>query len=126
MCRGTMRELRIVVATADAERLRGALVMAAAQAALGGKAVVFLQLDAVGLLQAPMGAPQDEAHRAAGLPSLAMLVDEALGLGVALLACQSGLALCGLSAQDLPQGVEVGGPVSFLQRTDDEARLLFA
>src|SRR3546814_9198577 len=94
--RGTMRELRIVVATADAERLRGALVIAAAQAALGGGAAVFLQLDAVGLLRMPVEAPRDEAHRAAGLPSLAMVIEEALGLGVTLLACQSGLALCGM------------------------------
>ncbi|WP_242128787.1 DsrE family protein [Sphingobium sp. Sx8-8] len=119
-----MRELRIVVLTADAERLRGGLVMAAAQAALGGKAAVFLQLDAVGLLRAPIGAPRDEAHEAAGLPSLAALMEEALGLGVVVLACQSGLALCGLSAEDLPEGVEVGGPVGFLQQGGDEARLL--
>jgi predicted peroxiredoxin len=121
-----MRELRIVVATADAERLRGALVMAAAQAALGGRAALFLQLDAVALLRHPMSAPLDEAHRAAGLPALGQLVEEALGLGVTILACQSGLALAGLSAQHLPDGVEVGGPVGFLQQTGDEARLLFA
>jgi len=120
-----MRELRIVVATADAERLRGALVMAATQAALGGGAVLFLQLDAVGLLRMPLAAPLDEAHRSAGLPSLAMLIEEAVGLGVTLLACQSGLALCGMSAGDLPKGVEVGGPVGFLQQTSDEARLIF-
>ncbi|WP_176592732.1 DsrE/DsrF/DrsH-like family protein [Sphingobium sp. EM0848] len=120
-----MRELRIVVATADAERLRGALVMAAAHAALGGQAAVFLQLEAVGLLRTPVEAPQDAAHRAAGLPSLAALIEEALGLGVALLACQSGLALCGLLVEDLPPGVEAGGPVAFLQQTGDEARLLF-
>lgn len=121
-----MRELRIVVATADAERLRGALVMAAAQAALGGKAALFLQLDAVGLLRAPIGAPQDEAHRAAGLPSLEMLVEEALALGVVILACQSGLALCGMTVESLPAGVEIGGPVGFLQQTGDATRLLFA
>ncbi|UZW54118.1 DsrE family protein [Sphingobium sp. JS3065] len=121
-----MRALRIVVASADAERLRGALVMAAAQAALGGAAAVFLQLDAVALLRAPMAAPQDEAHRVAGLPTLAMLVEEALALGVALTVCQSGLALSGLTVADLPPGVEVGGPIAFLQATDDQARLLFA
>ncbi|KEQ53165.1 DsrE family protein [Sphingobium chlorophenolicum] len=121
-----MRELRIVVATADAERLRGALMTAAAQAALGGAAALFLQMDAVALLRAPMEAPQDEAHRAAGLPTLAMLVEEALALGVALTACQSGLALYGLTVADLPQGVDVGGPIAFLQATDDQARLLFA
>ena len=121
-----MRELRIIVATADTERLRGALVLASAQAALGAKASLFLQLDAVSLLRAPIEAPQDGPHRATGLPSLAMLLDEALVLGVSILACQSGLALAGLSADALPQGVEAGGPLSFLQQTGDEARLLFA
>lgn len=121
-----MRALRIIVATADAERLRGALVLAAAQAALGGEASVFLQLDAVRLLRAPIVAPEDEAHIQAGLPSLAALMEEALALGVTLLACQSGLALAGLTVDDLPRGVEISGPVAFLQATDDQARLLLA
>ena len=121
-----MRELRIIVATADAERLRGALVLAAAQAALGGGACIFLQLDAVALLRAPIGAPADEAHAAAGMPPLAQLIEEAVALGVALLACQSGLVLSGMTLDQLPAGVEVAGPVSFLQQTADEARLLLA
>ena len=121
-----MRELRILVATADAERLRGALVIAAAQAALGGGVTLFLQLDAVSLLRMPFEAPRDELHRAAGLPSLAMVIEEALALGVTLLACQSGLALCGMTVDDLPKGVEVGGPVGFLQQMSEEARLIFA
>ncbi|HEX7876751.1 MAG TPA: DsrE family protein [Sphingobium sp.] len=121
-----MRALRIIVATADAERLRGALVLASAQAALGGEASVFLQLDAVALLRAPVEAPRDEAHGRAGLPTLGQLLAEALGLGASLLACQSGMALHGLAADDLPEGVEVSGPIAFLQATGDEARLLFA
>lgn len=121
-----MRDLRIIVTTGDAERLRGALVLACAQAALGAKASIFLQLDAVGLLQPSTLAPRDEAHRAAGLPTLATLVEEAVALGVALIACQSGLSLCHLSADKLPKGVEIGGPVSFLQATQDQARLLLA
>lgn len=121
-----MRELRIIVATADPERLRGALVLASAQAAMGGKTSVFLQLDAVGLLRQPIAAPRDEAHRAAGLPALAAVLDEAMVLGVSVLACQSGLALAGLAADALPEGVEATGPLSFLQQTPDGARLLFA
>ncbi|WP_088184479.1 DsrE family protein [Sphingobium sp. Z007] len=121
-----MRALNIVVTTADAERLRGALMLAAAQAALGGAATLFLQLDAVALLRAPIAAPRDPAHRAAGLPDLATLLDEALALGVTLIACQSGLALCGMTTADLPDRVGTGGPVGFLQATDDQARLLFA
>lgn len=121
-----MRELRIIVTTADAERLRGALVLATAQAALGGRAGIFLQLDAVALLRQPMTAPGDAAHQAAGLPMLGALMEEAAALGVSILACQSGLALADLTADLLPAGVEISGPVSFLQETDDEARLLFA
>ena len=121
-----MRELRIIITTADAERLRGALVLASSQAALGGAASIFLQLDAVGLLKRPVTAPGDVAHGAAGLPMLGALIDEAIELGVSIRACQSGLALIGLTANSLPAGIEVGGPVSFLQETSDEARLLFA
>ena len=121
-----MRALNIIVATADAERLRGALMLAAAQAALGGAASIFLQLDAVALLRTPIAAPRDAVHRVAGLPDLGMLLDEARALGVTLIACQSGLALCGMNAADLPEGVETGGPIGFLQATDHQARLLFA
>lgn len=121
-----MRALRIVVTTADAERLRGALVLAASQAALGGKAALFLQLDAVALLRTPMTAPGDDAYARVGLPTLATLMGDALALGVALSACQSGLSLAGIAAHTLPTGVEVGGPIAFLQQTDDDARLLIA
>jgi predicted peroxiredoxin len=110
--------------TPDAERLRGALVLASAQAALGGAAALFLQLDAVALLRTPIAAPQDDAHRAAGLPDLATLLTEAQALGVTICACQSGLALCDLAADALPPGVDVGGPVGFVQATGDDARLL--
>ena len=121
-----MRALTIIVATPDAERLRGALVLAAAQAALGGAATLFLQLDAVALLRAPIAAPRDAAHAAAGLPELAALLADALALGVRLIACQSGMALAGLTAADLPQGVAAGGPVGLVQAMGDEERLLFA
>lgn len=121
-----MRDVRIIVATADAERFRGALTIAAAAAALGSEARLFLQLDAVALLRKPVAAPQDAAHATAGLPVLATLLDDAMALGVRVTACQSGLALHGLQADALPPGIDAGGPVAFLQQTDDQARLLFA
>jgi predicted peroxiredoxin len=114
----------MIVTTADAERFRGALVVAAAQAALGGAASIFLQLDAVALLRAAAVAPRDAAHGAAGLPTLAAQLDDALGLGVVMTACQTGMALAGLSAGELPDGVGAGGPVAFLQAIGDQARLL--
>lgn len=121
-----MRPLTIIVTTPDAERLRGALTLAAAQAALGGGATLFLQLDAVALLRAPVAAPRDGAHRQAGLPSLPMLLAEAQALGVAIVACQSGLALCGMTLADLPAGVDAGGPLAILGNAGDDARLLIA
>jgi len=126
MRRAPMRDLNIIVTTADAERLRGALILACAHAASGGRASLFLQLEAVSLLKQPISAPRDDAHKLAGLPTLADLIAEARALGVHLTACQSGLALCHLTPHDLPQGMDVGGPVSFLHSTGDEARLLIA
>lgn len=119
-----MRGLRIVLSTPDAERFRGVLTLAAAHAALGGSAAILFQADAVALLAPPIAAPRDAAHCAAGLPDLAALMEEALAAGVVLVACQSGLALCGLSAEALDPRVAVGGPMSFLQQTGDDDRLL--
>ncbi|WP_300397353.1 DsrE family protein [uncultured Sphingobium sp.] len=121
-----MRALTIIVAAPDPERLRGALTLAAAQAALGGRARLFLQLDAVALLRAPIAAPRDAGHKAAGLPSLEDLLAEALSLGVVLSACQSGMSLAGLSLADLPPGTEVTGPIALLQAQTEADRLIFA
>lgn len=121
-----MRPLTIIVTTADAERLRSALLLAAAQAALGGKATIFLQLDAVALLRAPIVAPQDASHQAAGLPSLASLIEDAMALHVGMILCQSGMALAGMTMDELPPGIQIGGPISLLQQTDDQTRLLLA
>lgn len=123
---GTVRPLILIAANNDAERLRAALTLAAAQAALGGAATVFLQLDAVSLLRQPVEGPRDAAHRTAGLPDLATLIDEARALGVRLIACQSGLALARMEVGDLPPGVETGGPVGLLGSMGDNARLTFA
>lgn len=119
-----MPGLNIVILTDDAERLRGALMLALAQVALGREARLFLQLDAVRLLRPPVSAPRDADHAAHGLPSLAVLIDEALDANVTVLACQSGLALAGLDAATLDPRISAGGPVSFLQSLASEDRLL--
>jgi predicted peroxiredoxin len=117
-----MRGLKLVILTPDAERFRGALTVAATHAALGGDAALFLQLDAVALLR-PLAAPHDDAHGAAGLPTLAALLDEALALGVTVTACQSGLALTGLDAASLDPRIKTGGAVGFLQAGDAAATI---
>ncbi|HKR16183.1 DsrE/DsrF/DrsH-like family protein [Rhizorhapis sp.] len=119
-----MQPLKIVILTPDPERFRGALTLAAAHAALGGEVAIFCQLEAAALLREPFTAPKDAEHEDKGLPPLAELMDDAAELGVRLVACQSGMELCGMDAKDLPPGAIVGGPVSFLQAVGDGERLL--
>lgn len=116
--------MKIVLTAPDAERFRGALTLAAAHAALGGAAALFLQLDAVAMLRPPLSAPRDDAHAAAGLPTLATLLADAMMLGVHVTACQSGMTLASLTADMLTKGIDVGGPIQFLTDGGDEARIV--
>lgn len=119
-----MPRLNLLVLTEDAERFRGALVLALAHVARGGEAALFLQLDAVRLLAPGCAAPRDAEQRAAGLPDLASLLTETLDAGVALIACQSGLAVAGLDANALDARIVSGGPLGFLADCSDADRLL--
>lgn len=107
-----VRGLTIVVADADAARLRTALGLVAAQAALGGAAGVFLDSAAVALLQSPDSA--DACYHAAGLPTRAELIATALDLGVALTLCQSGIALAGIDLATLDPRIAAGGLTAIL------------
>lgn len=120
-----MRGLTIIVADVSTERFRTALSMAAAQAALDGAARIFLQGEAVSLIRAPVAGWEDDAYADAGLPTLPMLLEEALGLGVRIIVCQSGMQLTGAVADDFDPRVEYGGMVSVLQ-TLGEDRLVVA
>lgn len=119
-----MPGLNILLPSDDAERLRGALMLAMTQRALGGTARIFLQMDAVGLLAPPICAPRDQQHGEAGFPSLAALLDEALADDVQVIACQSGLALWAMKAADLDPRIETGGLLSFMAAIDPADRLL--
>ena len=111
-----MQGLRIIVAGTDESRLHAALSVASAWAALERPARIFLQAEAAGLL-----ARLDEHDGGRGQPNLRELLTESLALGVSVTACQTGLALCGLSAERLPEGVETGGLVGFLaERGEDQ------
>jgi predicted peroxiredoxin len=115
-----VRGLTIIVVEASPERFRAALSIAAAQAALGWRARIFIQGEAVGLLRPPLQSFRDEAHQKAGLPTLAMLFDEALDLGAEVIACQSGLLLCNMEAEELDDRIQFGGLVSILQTTAND------
>lgn len=118
--------LALILAGTDPARLHAALVLARCEIALGGSAHLFLQGEAVALLRPPIAAPQDTAWQAAGEPPLAALVREAVADGVLLSACQSGLAMAGMTAEELPPGVALSGPIAFLATAGSETRLLMA
>lgn len=114
-----MRGLILIVASRDAARFRSALEVAAAQAALGRPARLFLQADAVALLRS-----MDELPAPQGQPTLRQMLEETLALGATVTACQSGLALAGMTAADLPVDIETGGLVELLAGAGDDQLLM--
>ena len=118
--------LNIVVAGEDPGRLHAALSVAAAWAALDRPARIFLQSEAVALLRPSLAGEDQGRRREAGIPALAELLEESLALGASVIACQSGLALAGLSAEDLPAGVDTGGLVDFLAKSRPDDQLMMA
>ncbi len=115
-----LRGLTIVLASADHDRLRSALGMAAAQAALGGAARLFLDGPAAGLVEPPIASAGDDRHKTAGLPTLAQLVETALDLGVTITLCQTGLALAGISAEQVDLRFQTGGMTRLLATLGDD------
>lgn len=118
-----MRGLNIVVAARDGARFYAALEIAMAAAALGKTVRLFLQGEAVALLRAPIAHDGDAARRAAGQPDLAGLVAEAAAMEIVPIVCQSGMALAGLTAGELPPHVRAGGLLSFLAEAGLEDQL---
>ena len=115
-----MRGLIVIVAGKDPDRFHAALSLAAANAALGRRSRMFLQGEAAALLAAPASAGDPERARH-GVPTVADLLAESIAIGVEIIVCQSGLALAGISAEELPSEVTTGGLVQLLSsRGDDE------
>lgn len=117
-----MPGLTIILTTPEPERLRGALVTATSWAALGEPVTLFLQLDAVSLATPMLTASRDAAHEAAGLPALGALLEMALEAEVAILLCQSGLDLSGVSLGDCDPRMRASGPFAVLAQARDEGR----
>jgi predicted peroxiredoxin len=108
------RGLAVIFAEANHARLHGGLSLALAAAALGRPVRLFFQGEAVCALQVGRQWAGDKSYRSGGLATLADLLEQARGLGLPLMACESGLHLCGLSAPGLVDGIETGGMVAFL------------
>ncbi|SFR84240.1 DsrE family protein [Sphingomonas jatrophae] len=115
-----VRGLTVTLAAADPERLRAALNLACAAAALGGRARLFLDGSAVALAGGKLESAEDGAYAAAGLPTLAQLMDEALALGVEPILCQSGLQLAGISMATVDPRFASGGLVSLIETLGED------
>lgn len=110
------QDLALIVADLGHVRLHAGLSLAATAAAAGRTVRIFCHAEGVALVQPGRVWPGDAAYHAAGLPTVADLLETALDLGVAVVVCQSGLALMNLSAADLPAQIEGGGLLGFLER----------
>ncbi len=119
-----MQRLSIIVASRDGARFYAALETGIAVAALGRPARLFLQGEAAALLRTPVTFAGDGAREAAGQPGLAALIAEAMAMDVDLFVCQSGVALAGMTANDLVPQVRAAGLVSFLADARADDRLL--
>lgn len=119
-----MPGLSIIVASDDGARFYAALETAAAAAALGRPARIFLQGEAAALLRTPVAFGGDAARRAAGQPDLVSLIAEAMAMDVRLIVCQSGMALVQMTASELVPQVRAGGLVSFLAEMAPDDQLV--
>jgi peroxiredoxin family protein len=97
-----------IIVSEPGPRLTTALTLGAAAAALGRTVSILFDGSSVAAL-----APAD--------PLLIIAID----LGVAVTACQTGLADARLTTADLPTGIVTGGMVGFLTQVGD-AQLLLA
>ena len=120
----SLRGLTIVIADVSSERFRTALSLATATAALGGRARIFLQGEAVSILRQPIMGWEDDAYADAGLPTLPAHYRDALDLGVRFILCQSGMALTGAEPRDYDPATEYAGMVSIVADLGEDRLLV--
>jgi intracellular sulfur oxidation DsrE/DsrF family protein len=94
-----MPGLLLIVSEAEGERFAAAIELAAASAALDRAVAVLLRGPAV---------------KALGRANVAKAFDMLFELGVDVGICQTAMAAHGLTAADLPGGVEAHGMIAFL------------
>jgi predicted peroxiredoxin len=119
------RALVLIVAEDREARLHAALSLAAAASALGRKALVFFQAEAVALAKHDARFAGDTERALFGAATIVELFESCLDLGVELYACQTGLYQQGMTHEELRAGVEPSGLVAVLQLAP-EAELLIA
>lgn len=109
--------LGILLISGGHERGHYALMLATAAAAIGRPVTLFATNAGCRLLlgDAPLEGDGREAElAAAGVATLAELLEAAQVLGIRLIACEAGLRAESLVGTPLAEGVEVAGIVTFL------------
>lgn len=110
----TRQGLAIIFSDSTHGRLHAGLSLACASAALGRPVRMFFHSESVAAFDRHRKWKGDETFATAGVPALCDMITTALELGIATMACTTGLHLCGLTANQLPEGVEAAGMVAFL------------
>ncbi len=116
--------LAIILTEANHARMHAALTLACSAAALGRTVRLLFQGESVCALQHGRAWGGDATYAAAGLPRLYELITSARELGVHIMACPTGLHLCGLDAANLHEHVETGGMIAFLTDAASDELLL--
>ena len=111
--------LGILLISGTHERAHYAFVLAAGAAALGRRVVLFATNDGCQALCTDWSALQESGRdanlRLRGVAGIGELRESAVGLGVRLMACESGMRVAALDPAQLLPGVEVAGVASFLE-----------
>ena len=82
----------------------------------------FIHKQGINHLSVPAGSEQVAAgFENANIPSIPELLEMAQDLGVKFIACQMTMDVMGIKAEDLVDGIEVGGAVTFLEFAKDAA-----
>lgn len=113
--RGAVSGLTIILVAANAARMRAALTMAISTTALEGRARLYCHERAVSLLVPTLRVDDYPADLARdGLPDRVALLGMAIDQRVELWACQTGLAMTGLTMAALIPGAQAGGMMALL------------
>lgn len=115
------RGVTIMLISAGAANMRAALSLALAATALGQRARIYCHEDAVALLA---HAPRDDDDAArlamAGLPDRLAMLAMAAESRAELWACQTGMAMSGLTLAELVASAQAGGLMALLATLADD------
>jgi predicted peroxiredoxin len=104
----------ILISTADENRLWSALSLAAAHAALGFEVSIFFSGAAACAAHGIYAGAGSAAHEARGIASVPELFVSSIQLGVAFSVCQTGMAMCDMTAEDVKPEIQITGLLSWL------------